>query len=141
MIKAHLNLPAEPPKTYEQLVLLYPPRKIHDKVEHGNATEVADWLATRAQNNAQLDYLELLGDLLDEYERTRSAAPATDPLELLKHLVEENGITTRALGEILGLDHSAAARILKGERSITPEHAKKLGARFKLRPSAFLGVE
>jgi HTH-type transcriptional regulator / antitoxin HigA len=141
MTKAYLSLPAEPPKTYEELVRLYPPRKIRDKVEHGNATEVADWLATRARNEAQLDYLELLGDLLDKYEHTAKSVPEAEPLELLKHLVEENKITTRALGQILGVDHSAAARILKGERSITPEHAKRLGARFKLRPSVFLGVD
>jgi hypothetical protein len=28
-----------------------------------DATEIADWLSLRARNDAQLDYLELLGDL------------------------------------------------------------------------------
>jgi hypothetical protein len=31
---------------------------------------------------------------------------------------------------ILGIDHSVAARILKGERAIKVGHAKSLGARF-----------
>jgi hypothetical protein len=111
MTTDHPSLPAEPPKIHEELVRLYPPRKVHDKVEHRKATEAADWLATRAQNNAQLDYLELLSDLLDEYEHTSKAASEAEPLELLKHLVEENQITTRVLGKILGVNHSAAAWI------------------------------
>jgi hypothetical protein len=74
MTTTHLSLRAEAPETYEELVHLYPPRKIHDQIGLENATEVADWIATRAKNDAQLDYLELLGDLLDEYEN-RSGKP------------------------------------------------------------------
>jgi HTH-type transcriptional regulator / antitoxin HigA len=125
--------------SYEELVRLYPPRKIHDQVELANATEAADWIALLAKNDAQLDYLELLGDLMDEYEN-RSGKPekASSPLEVLNYLVEENGISTRELGKILGIDHSVAARILKGERAITVEHAKSLGSRFKMDAKAFL---
>ena len=68
MTTTHLSLPADAPETYEELVRLYPPRKIHDQVELETATEVADWIALQAKNDAQLDYLELLGDLMDEYE-------------------------------------------------------------------------
>jgi HTH-type transcriptional regulator / antitoxin HigA len=141
MTTKHIDLPAEVPQTYEELVRLYPPRKIHDQVELENATEVADWLSLRAENDAQLDYLELLGDLLDEYEALPvKAGKPVDALEMLRYLVEENQITTRQLGTVLGLDHSVAARILTGVRSITVEHAKKLGARFKVNPQLFLGL-
>jgi HTH-type transcriptional regulator/antitoxin HigA len=135
----HFSLPAEAPETYEGLVRIYPPRKIHDQIELENATEVADWIALRAKNDAQLDYLETLGLVLDEYEN-RSAKPekASSPLEMLNYLVRENDISTRELGKILSIDHSVAARILHGERAITIEHAKKLGARFKLNPKVFL---
>jgi HTH-type transcriptional regulator/antitoxin HigA len=138
MTTTHLSLPADAPETYEELVRLYPPRKIHDQVELENATEVADWIALRAQNDAQLDYLELLGDLMDEYENTGKTDKAASPLEILNYFVEENDLTTRELGKILGIDHSVAARILRGERTITVEHAKNLGARFKIDPKAFL---
>lgn len=142
MTTTHLNLPAEAPESYDGLVRIYPPRKIHDQIELENATEVADWIAIRAKNDAQLDYLELLGDLMDEYEKQgdKTAKPAATPLALLKYLVEENEISTRDLGAILGVDHSVAARILRGERAITLEHAKSLGARFKLQPTIFLSL-
>ena len=143
MKTTHFSLPANAPENYEELVRLYPPRKIRDATELQNATEVADWIALRAENEAQLDYRELLGDLLDEYEnRTKKSSQRHEstPLQLLNYLVEENEITTRGLGEVLGVDHSVAARILKGERKITVEHAKKLADRFKLRPEAFLDL-
>src|ERR1700732_1804942 len=107
MTTRHVSLPAEAPETYEELVRLYPPRKIHDQIELENATEVADWIALRAKNDAQLDYLELLGDLLDEYENQAAKSARQDkgstPIELLNYLVEENGISTRELGQILGI--------------------------------------
>jgi HTH-type transcriptional regulator / antitoxin HigA len=133
------ELPGEAPETYEDLVRLYPPRKIHDQIELENATEVADRVAIRAQNDAQLDYLELLGDLLNEYEN-RSTKPykASPPLEILNYLILENDISTRKLGKTLGVDHSVTARMLKGERAITVEHAKSFGARFKVDPKVFL---
>ena len=144
MKTTHFSFPANAPKAYEELVRLYPPRKIHDAIELENATEVADWIALHAKCDAQLDYLELLGDLIDEYENQATKAAhqdkASTPLELLNYLVTENDISTRDLGALLGIDHSVAARILKGERAITIEHAKRLGARFKLDPQVFLGL-
>jgi HTH-type transcriptional regulator/antitoxin HigA len=133
-----MKLPEKTPETYEELVRLYPPRKIHDQIELDRATEIADWIALRAQNDAQLDYLELLGDLMDEYENVGESDKDSTPLEILNSLVQEHNITTRELGKILGIDHSVAARILRGERTITVEHAKSLGARFKMDPKAFL---
>jgi len=118
-------------------VSILPPRKIHDKIEADNATEVIDWVSLRAKNEAQLDYLELLGDLLEEYE-SPAKEPGGTPLQLLNYLVKENDISTRDLGKILNVDHSIAARILKGQRGITPGHAKNLGDRFKLKPEVFI---
>jgi HTH-type transcriptional regulator/antitoxin HigA len=140
-ISHRLNLPADAPESYEELVRLYLPRKIHDRVAYENAVEVIRWLAVRAENNDQIEFLDLVSNFVHEYEVPLRTDPPASPLELLNFLVEENKVTTRELGALLGIDHSAAARILKGQRSITPEHAKKLGEHFAIRPSRFLGLE
>ena len=138
-IKSHLSLPADAPETYEELARIYVPRKIHDKTGQRNATEVVDWLAIRAKTKDQVEFLDLVSDLLDEYEcQFPKIDNSSDPLELLQYLVEENRITARELAEILNVDHSVAARILKGQRGITVAHAKNLGARFKVDPKVFL---
>jgi HTH-type transcriptional regulator / antitoxin HigA len=140
-IKSHLSLPTDAPETYEELARIYVPRKIHDKIGQQNATEVVDWLAVRAKTDDQVEFLDLVSDLLDEYERQfLRIDDSSDPLELLQYLVEENGISARELGKILNVDHSVASRILKGERGITVEHAKSLGARFRVDPKVFLGL-
>jgi HTH-type transcriptional regulator/antitoxin HigA len=140
--KIHRDFPSDAPETYEELARLFMPRKIHDKIGQQNATEVVDWLSVRAHTADQIEFLDFVSDLLDEYESHFLKDPAPgDPVELLCYLVEENGITTRELGKILGVDHSVAARILKGERAITVEHAKHLGARFKVDPQFFLKLK
>jgi HTH-type transcriptional regulator/antitoxin HigA len=141
-IKSRLSLPPDAPETYEELARLYVPRKIYDKVGQQNATEVVDWLAVRAHTDDQVEFLDLVSDLLDEYESqfVKHDEPS-DPLELLQYLVAENGISARELGKILKVDHSVASRILKGKRGITVEHAKNLGARFKVNPQLFLKLK
>lgn len=42
------------------------------------------------------------------------------------------------LARLLGLHVSMGSKILKGERSLTVEHLKKLSARFKVRPDLFM---
>ena len=142
MKPSHLNLPAKAPESYEELARIYLPRKIHDPVAYQNAIEVVRWLSLRAENKDQIEFLDLISDLTDAYEAQilEEDLPAS-PVELLNFLVEDNEVSTRELGELLGLDHSTVSRILKGQRSITPEHAQKLGERFAIRPSRFLGLQ
>ena len=44
------------------------PRKIHDKIGQQNATEIIDWLAVRAHTADQVEFLDLVSDLLKQYE-------------------------------------------------------------------------
>ena len=141
MKTSRLALPGTHPASYEALCRRHLPRKIHDASGYQDAVEVVDWLAGRELNPDQEDYLDRVSDLVAEYEAEQSKGDGpVSPVELLNFLVEENEITTRELGAILGVDHSVAARILKGQRSITPEHAKKLGERFAIRRGRFLGL-
>ena len=44
------------------------------------------------------------------------------------------------LGRILGVDETLGTKLLSGERNITVQHAKKLGDRFAMHPTAFLNL-
>lgn len=101
--------------------------------------KIIDALAGHKLTREQEDYLEAISLFVHEYERRSSDyEPQIEPLELLNHLLEENGLSRKDLAQILGLDVSSAARILQGTRSITPAHAKRLGERFQVRPALFL---
>jgi antitoxin component HigA of HigAB toxin-antitoxin module len=127
------------PDTFAALCMEHLPRPIHDKVDHQNALEVIHALAGLDLNVDQADYFEALAIIVNDYEaKNLKALPGATPLEVLRYLVEENEISTRELGRILGKDESLGAKILSGQRSITLEHAKVLGKRFKVGASAFL---
>ena len=131
--------PAAMPKTYAELVAIRVPRPIHDKVSYHNAVEIVHTLAGFKLNRDQDDYLELMGKLIEDYER--ETIPEPKPIagiETLRFLLAENHLSGEDLGEILGADRSIAYRVLKGARKLTADHIRKLSARFCVSADLFL---
>ena len=129
------------PSSYEALCRLYLPRPIHSQAACAEARELIHALAGYDLSRDQADYLDAIATFVHEYEQRRIELPPIEPVEILRHLVEENGLSGKDLAEILAVDKSLAARILKGTRSITAAHARRLGERFKVRPALFLGIK
>jgi len=50
----------------------------------------------------------------------------------------ENAMNSSDLARLLGIHVSMGSKILKGERSLTVDHIKKLATRFHVRPDVFL---
>jgi HTH-type transcriptional regulator / antitoxin HigA len=130
------------PDTFSDLCMHYLPRPIHDGVAHANAVEIIDALSGLHLNSDQEDYLEVIGTLVNNYEdKNLAILPDANALEVLRHLVEENKISTRELSRILGKDESLGSLILSGKRSITVEHAIALAKHFGLGPEIFLNLK
>jgi len=128
------------PRTYSELVGVHMPKAIHDRVKFENACEIMNALAGHDLNKDQEEYLDTISILVDEYDRTHNEQPKkATPLAVLQLLVEEHDISGRELGRILG-NEAIGGFILRGERSITVDQAKKLGARFSVDPSLFLDL-
>jgi HTH-type transcriptional regulator/antitoxin HigA len=127
------------PTTYSALVAMLPPRPIHDDVELANAVEVIDRLAGFALNVDQEDYLEAISTFVEAYEAER--LPMDDsritPLEALKALLAEHGMTASELGRLLG-NRTLGTPILSGRRALSKAHIKKLAEHFKVEPGLFL---
>jgi len=139
--KAHRVFGNGIPDTFAKLCMEHLPRPIHDKVDHENALEVIRALAGLDLNADQADYFEALAIIVNDYEaKNLEILPASTPIEVLRYLVEQNGISTRELGRILGKDESLGGKILSEERNITVEHARTLSQRFNVKASVFLGV-
>jgi HTH-type transcriptional regulator / antitoxin HigA len=128
------------PETFTQLVCVWIPKAIHDRIEFENASEIMNAMAGHDLNKDQEDYLETVSILVDEYDRTHSKQPKkASPLAVLELLLEEHDISGRQLGKILG-NEAVGGFILRGERHITVEQAKKLGERFSVDPVVFLDL-
>ena len=127
------------PRTYGALVAMLPPRPIHDDIDRANATEMIDRLAGFDLNADQEDYLDALATFVEAYEAERF--PIDDsritPLDALKALVAEHGMTASDLGRLLGV-RTLGAAILAGRRSLSKAHIRKLADHFKVEPGLFL---
>jgi len=129
------------PKGYEDLCKIFLPRPIHDKGAYENVVEIADIFAgfEDSMSDDQADYFELLCDLIASYEESEAEADSeTSPLETLKFLLEENGMSGADLSKILGASRLLGPMILRGDRKITASHAAALGKRFKVSPAVFI---
>jgi HTH-type transcriptional regulator/antitoxin HigA len=91
---------------YLELVQRFPLRPIRSKREYAAASKVIDKLAVRGEddlNKDELDYLDVLTDLVEAYDERQSPAPAArTPRERLKALMDEAGMSTADLGRLLG---------------------------------------
>ena len=59
-------------------------------------------------------------------------------IDSLKHLLEQNSMNASDLARLLGVHPSMGSKILKGERSLTVDHLRKLSERFKVSPGLFM---
>ena len=130
----------ELPRDYAGLCQLHLPRPVKSKFAHMQALGLINALLGYELSQDQTDYLEALTLFVHEYEQQFVSAPELNPVELLKHLVEENDLMIKDLAQLLDVDQSHASRLLSGTRKITPEHAKRLGKHFGVRAGLFIGL-
>jgi HTH-type transcriptional regulator / antitoxin HigA len=127
-------------RRYRQLVREFPLRELRTKKDAQAATDILDQLfRDHYDDEGEAAYVFVLARLLEDYENKYDPTPDTaSGLDVLRHLVEENGIIQSELARILGIGQSAVSMLLNGERPITAEHARRLGRRFGVNPGAFL---
>ncbi len=128
------------PETWEELTTQLPLRPIHDDIEYDNAVGRLDLLAVLEERTAdQEDYLETLSALVERYDDEHFAIDDSGitPIEVLRYLCEQNGLTASALGELLG-NRSLGSKVLREERQLSKQHIRKLSDRFSVSSDLFL---
>lgn len=88
-------------------------------------------------SRSQMEAIDLLTLLIENYEDEHWPIAAADPVSVVKYLIEKGGLTQRSLVPEFGTE-SAVSMFLSGQRNLTLEQVKKLCARFKLDASVFL---
>lgn len=139
---SHSNTSGPPAKTYGELIRVLPPRPLHDEQDYEAAVEMMGRLIGFDLNADQEDYLEAIGRFVDDYEADHAETQANTSrvrgLDLLRHLLDEHGMTGADLARLLKLSRSMGPKLLSGERSLTVEHMKTLGRRFGIDPAALM---
>lgn len=127
---------------FDELVAIMPPRAIMDEAHYVETVEMVDRLMALGRlTKGQASYLETLVQLVQAYEAKEQVIETgdLDGIEVLRHLLAENGMNASDLARLLGVHASMGSKILQGERSLTVEHLRKLAEHFQVRAELFMG--
>src|ERR1043165_1476300 len=93
------------PRDYKTLCeKVYLPRPIRTAAEYQTVTAIADRMAPHIHDfsTGQDEYFEMLSSLLEDYDRNRVTSPRVWGLDVLKHLLDENNMTSADLSRLIG---------------------------------------
>jgi HTH-type transcriptional regulator/antitoxin HigA len=123
---------------YLDLVRFFPLRPIRSDEELNEAIRVIDSLIDQETlTDPEQDYLDVLGDLVEEYEaETIPTRPIPDS-ERLQFLIENKGITQAAVAKATGIAVSTISEVLSGKRKLNRRQIGKLAKYFHVGPSVF----
>lgn len=83
------------------------------------------------------DLLDLVGQLVADYESTHHVVADAAPHEVLRFLLNQHHLKQGDLAHEIG-GQSVVSEILNGKREINARQAKALGIRFGVSPAVFL---
>jgi len=81
--------------------------------------------------------LDLLGELVSAYEAREVPLPEAPPADVLRLLIEANGLSQADLAAELG-GQPVVSAVLGGKRAINARQAKALAQRFDVSPAVFI---
>jgi HTH-type transcriptional regulator/antitoxin HigA len=129
--------------SYFRQVRKFPLRPLRRESDLEEANRVAlALLASKPEDEldqGERDYLDALTVLIQDAERDmlQALTGKVTPVELLKHLMEERGMSISDLGRVVG-SQPAASLILGGKRAMSKPVLRKLADYFGLSPAAFM---
>lgn len=130
-----------PSESYLALIQEFPLRPLRSESELDAAIAMTHKLIDREVSQGlgdqERDYLEILGNLIHDYEAKTNPLGEMTPVEALRHFLEENEMTQSQLAEETGLAMTTISEILNGRRNISAKARKALADRFKVSPSLF----
>ena len=113
---------------------------IHNKAQYNRMVQLLNSLVDEVGGNEKhplADLLEIVGDIIAVYEERHYPIADAEPREVLRLLMEQNGLQQKDLATELG-SQSVVSEILSGKRAINVRQAKALAVRFAVSPGAFL---
>ena len=127
------TLLADPAK----MIRLGAPHLIRSDEELAEYTACLFTLTAKAKTTRDEDEaIELLTLLIERYEAEHYPVPASDPVTVLRFLMERHGLSQKDLIPEFGAE-STVSLVLAGKRQMNRDHIAKLSARFHVSPAVF----
>ena len=115
------------------------PRLIRSDEELAKYTEEFFKLTAKSRpTREEEEAIDLLTLLIERYEAERYPVPEADPIDVLRFLLDQNGLSQRDIAAELGSE-STVSLVLSGKRRLNRDHIARLSRRFHVSPSVFFG--
>jgi HTH-type transcriptional regulator/antitoxin HigA len=122
---------------YADLLRAALPHVIHTEAENQRCTNVLEELLRKKGRSPEEKRLaELLTLLIEEFERKEYGPAHARPIDVLRHLMDANGLRQVDLLEVFGTA-SVISEVLKGKRELSKAHIARLSERFHVSPAVF----
>jgi HTH-type transcriptional regulator/antitoxin HigA len=132
---------ARVPSKYLELIHALPLRPIRSEAELDRAEAMLHQLLDMPSLSApEQDYLEVLGNLIDEYETKAHPIEPLPPNQMLAMSIESKGVTQTEVSRATGIPISTISELIAQKREFNRAHIEKLCAYFGLDPKAFIHV-
>lgn len=100
-------------------------KPIKTEQDYDLALERVNTIFDAKPNTNEADELDILVTLIEKYEQTHYPIPEPDPIEAIKFMMEQNGLTDADLGVILN-SRSRVSEIFKRKRALTIKQIRVL---------------
>lgn len=127
-------------KRYGRLLAKAVPTVIRSEEENERMLGIVESLMAKGEDNLSPEedaLLELLVDLIHDFEAKAYPIPKSAPHDALEFLLEQRGLKPSDLWSVLG-SKSRVSEILSGKRSISKDQARKLAEFFHVRADLFI---
>ena len=127
-------------KRYGRLLARTLPAVIKSEDENNRMLAIIEDLMAKGEDNLSPEQgalLELLVDLVHDFEEKHYPLPSSPPHQMVAFLLEQRGLKPSALWPVLG-SKARVSEILSGKRAISKDQAKKLAAFFHLGVDLFI---
>lgn len=112
---------------------------IRDEAHYARMVEVLEALLDEAagdENHAAMGLVDIVGDLIEDYEAEHHALPETTGVQALKFLIEQHALKQSELPEVGS--QGVVSEVLAGKRELNIRQVRALGERFGVSPATFL---
>jgi HTH-type transcriptional regulator/antitoxin HigA len=113
------------------------PHVIHTKEENERCIAALEALDSRGDLSVEEKRIaELLTLLIEDFEDKNYALPSASPVEIVRHLMDSNGLRQVDMIDVFGTA-SIASEVLNGKRDLAKGHIERLSRRFNVSPELF----